>query len=132
MDVVNGGVAGVTKFKLRMSYTSSFLNNYPTQRYDNIPHLSCLNHGPIPGTQFNHPKGDFLTFEAVPYPVHTQTVLLIGRRAAALTGVANNKYIVLDETNLIPNNGKIRFIGFASDDARKEVILACEDNGSLS
>ena len=129
LDVVNGGVAGVAKFKLRMGYTSSFLNNYPTQRYDNIPHLSCLNHGPIPGTQFNHPKGDFLTFEAVPYPVHTQTVLLIGRRAAALTGVANNKYIVLDETNLTPNNGKMRFIGFASDDARKEVILACEDNG---
>ena len=129
LDVVEGGLAGVAKFKLRMGYTSSMLNNFPTQRYDNIPHLSCLNHGPIPGTQFDHPKGDMLTFEAVPYPVHTQTVLMIGRRAACLTGIANNKYVVLDETNLTPNNGKLKFIGFASDDARKEVIVACEDNG---
>ena len=129
LDVIESGLAGVAKFKLRMGYTSSMLNNFPTQRYDNIPHLSCLNHGPIPGTQFDHPKGDLLTFEAVPYPIHTQTVLMIGRRAACLTGIANNKYVVLDETNLTPNNGKLKFIGFASDDARKEVIVACEDNG---
>lgn len=129
VEVVSDGTAGVAKFKVRKNYTSSYAGNTNNQIAKAVPHLSPNISGHLYDTQFNHKHGKDLTFKSSMFKLWDFNIALVSRKAAAVTLATDNKYIVFDETNLIPNSGKIMLNGLAWDVNTKELILSCQING---